>query len=363
MEKVLHTIWLLLAVLLARVSADTAACSSYGVDYSNGGSYYIDGSSNQYFSFNTVFQGCTQETLSPVLVGPDGNQYACSNINTTPAGSQVTSTCGIPFSSMQSGTWRIILQSSQIAVQRVITLTVGVPQTTVVTATPTVTLGITSTPKASTIQSTIYQTVTLIIVGPNVTTTCAGATKTVTVIAPTSTRTITSTVIRTSTADTEKTSFYTTTITATASCHYSSPDRTDKSDRKDTALRRRVGDHEQRAANKVAAVTSTVTETTYTVTKTVVTTIPARTTTETVVATKTLTITPPATTICSGGSPGTTITSTRGKPSTTTQSSIVYITTQVTGTVYVGITQYTTYTNSASATACWRDGGWFGGQS
>lgn len=180
---------------------------------------------------------------------------------------------------------------------------------------------------------------TLIIVGPNVTTTCAGATKTVTVIAPTSTRTITSTVIRTSTADTEKTSFYTTTITATASCHYSSPggfttipdndpfpttapptwcigscwptwtrgpggggwgwgpgqkppsaantgvaavaDRTDKSDRKDTALRRRVGDHEQRAANKVAAVTSTVTETTYTVTKTVVTTIPARTTTET----------------------------------------------------------------------------------
>jgi hypothetical protein len=34
---------------------------------------------------------------------------------------------------MQSGTWKIILQSNQIAVQRTITLTVGVPQTTVVT--------------------------------------------------------------------------------------------------------------------------------------------------------------------------------------------------------------------------------------
>lgn len=34
---------------------------------------------------------------------------------------------------MQSGTWRIIVQSSQIAVQRSITLTVGVPQTVVTT--------------------------------------------------------------------------------------------------------------------------------------------------------------------------------------------------------------------------------------
>lgn len=57
MQKMLHFCWLALAVLLARVSADVAACSSYGVDYSNGGSYYIDGSSNQYFSFITVFQG------------------------------------------------------------------------------------------------------------------------------------------------------------------------------------------------------------------------------------------------------------------------------------------------------------------
>jgi hypothetical protein len=68
---------------------------------------------------------------------------------------------------MQSGTWRIIVQGSQIAVQRIITVTVGVPQAVVTTVsdhstpshagfrsaditkvTPTVVLGITSTPKA-----------------------------------------------------------------------------------------------------------------------------------------------------------------------------------------------------------------------
>jgi hypothetical protein len=44
----------LLALVAVRVSAQ---CVSYGIDYANGGEYYIDASSNQYFSFVTVFQG------------------------------------------------------------------------------------------------------------------------------------------------------------------------------------------------------------------------------------------------------------------------------------------------------------------
>jgi hypothetical protein len=47
-------LWVPLALLALRA---TAACTSYGVDYTNGGSYYIDAASNQYFSFITVFQG------------------------------------------------------------------------------------------------------------------------------------------------------------------------------------------------------------------------------------------------------------------------------------------------------------------
>ena len=73
------------------------------------------------------------ESISPVLVGPDGSEYACSAIRTQPAGQQVTSTCGIPFSAMRSGSWKIIVAGYQLAVQRTITLTVGVPQTTWVT--------------------------------------------------------------------------------------------------------------------------------------------------------------------------------------------------------------------------------------
>ncbi len=46
--------WLLLGLLALRASAD---CVSYGVDFSSGGSYDIDRTSNQYFSFITVFQG------------------------------------------------------------------------------------------------------------------------------------------------------------------------------------------------------------------------------------------------------------------------------------------------------------------
>ena len=103
-------LWVLFALLALRASA---ACTSYGVDYASGGSYNIDGASNQYFSFVTVFQGkstttrrghtetresadsragCSQETISPVLVGPNDNVYACSDIRTEPSGVQVTST-------------------------------------------------------------------------------------------------------------------------------------------------------------------------------------------------------------------------------------------------------------------------------
>lgn len=55
---------------------------------------------------------------------------------------------GIPYSQMRTGQWKILLQGRQLAVQRVLYLTVGTPETVVVTATPTVVVGITSTPAA-----------------------------------------------------------------------------------------------------------------------------------------------------------------------------------------------------------------------
>lgn len=54
MKISLHSLWVLVAVFALRA---TAACTAYGVDYANGGSYNIDASSSDYFSFQTVFQG------------------------------------------------------------------------------------------------------------------------------------------------------------------------------------------------------------------------------------------------------------------------------------------------------------------
>ncbi|KAM7186302.1 hypothetical protein V8F20_011437 [Naviculisporaceae sp. PSN 640] len=338
MERVYRYLSVFLTLLALRVAAD---CTSYGVDYSNGGTYSIDVSSNQYFSFITVFQGCNQESISPVLVAPDGNEYACSAIRTQPGGQQVTSTCGIPYSAMFSGTWKIIVAGNQIATQRVIDLRVGTPQTTYVTVTPTVIVGYTTTARATTVQTIISQTQTLILVPSTVTAVCNGATRTVTVYPQGPTVTVASTVVRTVT-DGQRTSFYTTTATATASCHLPNKKR-------DVA-----------ATAAVAAVTSTRTAST-TVTSTIYTTIPARTVTEQVLRTVTATITPAPSTVCGGGGgPAATVTVNRGTATTTTQTNLVYSTSHLTGTVWVGQTQYTTITNSASATACWRAGGWFG---
>ncbi|KAK1762352.1 hypothetical protein QBC33DRAFT_283050 [Phialemonium atrogriseum] len=375
MESSLRYIWVLLAFMLLRgVRAD---CKSYGVDFSNGGSYQIDGSSNQYFSFISVFQGCNRENISPVLVSPDGNEYACSSIDTSSDGAQVTSTCGIPFSAMKSGVWKIVLESNQIAVQRSITLKIGVPETVVVTATPTIVLGITSTPQAQTVRSTITQTQTLIIVASTVTAACNGGTRTVTNYQQGQTVTVQSTVTR-SLTDGQVTSYWTTTASATAVCHYPSTQNNYDGAAAPTARSSFcIGDacnlqaRDQEGVNKVqergiagsaavAAVTSTYTETTYTVTRTSVTTIPPRTATEVDYRTITTTIAPAPTTVCTGGGNQATVTVVMGDSGAVTQTNIVYQTTRAAGTVWVGQTQYTTFTNSASATACWRAGGWIG---
>jgi hypothetical protein len=325
-------------------------------------------------------------------VGPSNDQYACSTINTQPGGTQVTSTCGIPYSAMKSGTWKIIMSGQQVQVQRIVTLTVGVPQTTTVTATPTIVLGITSTPRASTVLSTIQQTATLVLVPGTVTAACSGSPVTVTQIPRGPTITITSTILRTAT-DGAKTSYYTTTLSTQAVCHYptsgspptpvfcigqscsqsSAEDDVDGRDTHAPPVHNRDGPSEtdafeptekrsleERAYDAVAAVTTTVTETTYTVTQTVVTTVPATTTTEIVMQTITATVAPAPTTVCSGGGrPGQTVT-VNPPASTVTQTNIIYQTTHLSGTVWVGQTAFTTFSNAASATACWRAGGWYG---
>ena len=84
-----------------------------GLDYTNGGSYYIDASSDQDFSFLSLFDGkqveapglarickeapyapqvlieprisilgCDEDNVIPILVSPTGEEYDCSSIGT-----------------------------------------------------------------------------------------------------------------------------------------------------------------------------------------------------------------------------------------------------------------------------------------
>ncbi|KAK7973077.1 hypothetical protein PG996_007306 [Apiospora saccharicola] len=380
---ILHRLWLIAALLAVRVVAD---CASYGVDFANGGSYNIDGSSNENFSFTTIFQGCAEESITPVLRDSDENSYVCSAINTMPEGTSVTSTCGIPYSQMRTGQWRIILSGRQLAVQRVINLTVGKPETVVITATPTITIGITSTPEAITVIATRTITQTLILPPQTVTTPCNRPTYTVTITPTPPTVIRTSTAVRTETDRTVTSSVYVT-ITRSAYCHFPTSKTTtakwppwpaatannanarqDATDVQDAPLQ--IKAPEPPAPTDfapLAATTITVTETTYTVTLTSVTTLPAATTTETSTRTNTATIsalcawahqtcfptnsdpveikmadtsphsTPPPSTVCGGpGGPDKTVTITRPY-STVFLTTVTYSTTHVTGTVTVGI--------------------------
>lgn len=81
-----------LAGLLVAVTAVTGVaaqtsntCQSSGLDFTNGGSYTIDSTSNAKFSFTSIFVGCAAERIEPFLVSPTGEEYECSAISTTPA--------------------------------------------------------------------------------------------------------------------------------------------------------------------------------------------------------------------------------------------------------------------------------------
>lgn len=80
-----------LTALLFAANVFAQSCSSSGLDYTDGGSYLIDGSSNLPFTFNSMFEGCQDGFISPILIDPSGNQYTCDDIETQPDDSQQTS--------------------------------------------------------------------------------------------------------------------------------------------------------------------------------------------------------------------------------------------------------------------------------
>lgn len=130
----------LLADILSRRQSDdfpyneTSICLSYGIDYQNGGSYFIDSRSMESFTVVSQFDNCEPDTTAYVLLVNDdtGDQLECSGVTTTPDLTNVISTCPITKSQMTSGAWSILVignngGGSPYAWQRDFTLTVGVP--------------------------------------------------------------------------------------------------------------------------------------------------------------------------------------------------------------------------------------------
>ncbi|KAK3326200.1 hypothetical protein B0H66DRAFT_617092 [Apodospora peruviana] len=224
---------------LRQVAADLSTCRCTGVDYSNGGSYLVDGSSSDDFTFTSVFDSCGEaDTIEPILVDPEGTQYLCTPISMQVDGQQQQSSCQIAYSQMYNGDWTIVLQADTVNFQviREFRLTVTTPEKLTTTVTPTVVVGITSTPAGVTIRTTVTQTSLVVGRAPTFTDhNCAGggparSTQTETQWLPAPVTTIPVTIADTTTAG-ALTSYYQTTVAVSAACHYTQTPTPPKADK------------------------------------------------------------------------------------------------------------------------------------
>lgn len=122
----------------------SSVCSTSGVNYQDGGDYFINTNSNQAFQIVSTFQGCNNDTEST------GDQYDCGQVLTVPNGFPQTATCLILKSQFISGTYLIITVGNNgngqpFAYQRQITIRVGTQQTITRYSTATTTIAPTIT--------------------------------------------------------------------------------------------------------------------------------------------------------------------------------------------------------------------------
>ncbi|KAM7200016.1 hypothetical protein V8F33_004190 [Rhypophila sp. PSN 637] len=334
--------WTALATLLLGVYAqDQPQCSCFGLDYTNGGSYLVDGNSDSNFAFTSVFTACIDSSITPILVSPEGIAYECTPIETQPDNTDQASQCAITYAEMRSGTWTIIIQSQDFdfTVQRQFSLTVGASNTVTVTETPTITEGVTSTLEPETVTEWIVETETQYEEPEIVTEDCYEDTQTVYQYIPGPTTHIVSTNARWSTLG-SVTEYYVTTVTQYPYCHWPSSQAPDQ----------------RRAPAAAAEYTQTITETTYTVTQTIVEIETPDPVTEFEYVTDTTTFYPPAQTVCDA--PDTVTYFYQGAP--VTNYDIIYVTYYTSATVWVGQTQYTQSTDYNVMTRCSRGGGYYG---
>lgn len=87
----------------------SSVCTTSGVDYQNGGVYFINTNSNESFTFVSTFEGCNNDTADLSLVNDStGDQYECGQVPTVPDNTPETATCPVLKSQLTSGKYLII---------------------------------------------------------------------------------------------------------------------------------------------------------------------------------------------------------------------------------------------------------------
>ncbi|KAF2131519.1 hypothetical protein P153DRAFT_365098 [Dothidotthia symphoricarpi CBS 119687] len=386
------------AALLSLVTSDPESiCYSYGVDFVDEGSYFINEASTEAFTAVSTFKGCQADLSDILFVDPNDTEYLCSKVETTPDDDPKLSTCPIQKSQMSSGHWILLIlgnngkEGQPFAWQRDLYITVGAQAT--MTYTPTVTFSITEVPVTTMTATATFTDVSTI--GPLSTVTIpSGTAKKIKTVTPKAV-TATSTKLMTRTSITSTRKAVTTTKTVTATC--TTPGRPTRPDKpctysptllhpaalvtptslpklhrfvrkSDRAVdyewaRARVEAAKQKRARIVGpalerrapdAPTSTITGTVPVSTTTTIIQ-PTLTTTESVLQTVSTTTTLPAATVLSGLL---TLTTTLPTP-TKTKVSHQYITITSTKNFGVTYTRVTTVTPTSAVSACKKKGGHF----
>ncbi|KEF57809.1 uncharacterized protein A1O9_05729, partial [Exophiala aquamarina CBS 119918] len=229
----MHSLILPLVLVVSLAGRAKSECQSFGYDFVDGGGpYCINTTSNDWFAFGTVFQGCQpddiQDSVTPILIAPNSDEYFCSDIDTNPDGANILSTCNVPGdempkSAMWSGDWIVIIEGLTFAWMRNFSINAGPP--VVVTSTPTVTYTTPYTP-STTVTMTFTQGYTTTLLPSTVTLPKTTSTRTITVRPRPVTVTTTSTSTRIRTTKVFSKTITTTTIAASCRTQLPRRDRT-----------------------------------------------------------------------------------------------------------------------------------------
>ncbi|KJX92684.1 hypothetical protein TI39_contig5832g00023 [Zymoseptoria brevis] len=142
-------------------STVAAKCSSFGIDFQGGKTYFQNISSTDPFTFVSTFEGCQEDITNNILYDEAGDEWECTETPTQPDDIKQLSTCPVNKNDLHTGSWGVVIISNNgdaepIAFDRRFSLVVGEPATT--TFTPTVTATVVSTPIVNSTSTSVMTT-------------------------------------------------------------------------------------------------------------------------------------------------------------------------------------------------------------